>query len=171
MTAKQALGTLLLWGVTFAFIGGLLGATLGTVAPDYYRSVFRDGHSPEFDPFQVGIGLGVTQGLATGVALALGVLALLAWRDLRSGSTENIRNSAEVEQRSRPWTRLALWGVATSISVVIFSTVTFVLGGIIGQQQLYQLWTDQKLYKIATILESDEFSDVDADYSSAAQIG
>lgn len=64
MTAKKALVIVVLWGVTFASIGGVIGATLGTVAPDYYRSIFRDGHSPHFNPFQVGLGLGVTQGLA-----------------------------------------------------------------------------------------------------------
>lgn len=170
MTARKALLMVLFWGVTFASVGGVIGATLGTVAPDYYRSVFRDGHAANFNPFQVGIGLGVTQGLACGVAMALGVLALLAWRDHRSEYGGSISHSADEVRGPRRWSRTAFWGVATALSVVILSSVAFVLGGIIGQHQLYQLWTDRKLDKIAIVLESHEFPDVTANYSSAAQV-
>jgi hypothetical protein len=129
MTARKALEIVLLWGVTFAFIGGLLG----TLAPDYYRSIFHGGHSPDFNPLQVGIGLGVTQGLASGVVVALGVLTLLAWRELRTENTGNTDHSARAGRVRRSWVRLALWGVATSIAVIVFSTVAFVVGGIVGQ--------------------------------------
>lgn len=57
----------------------------------------------------------------------------------------------------------------TATAVVFVATVTFVHGGIIGQQQLYQSWTDQKLAKLATILESRAHEGVEAEYSSAAQ--
>ncbi len=55
MTAKKALIIVVLWGVTFASIGGVIGATLGKVAPSYYRSIFRDGHLPHFIPLQVNL--------------------------------------------------------------------------------------------------------------------
>ncbi len=170
MTAKTALATVLVWGIAFAFAGAVIGAAIGTVAPAYYRSVFRHGDSPNFNPLQVGIGLGATQGVASGVAFSIALLGLLAWRDIRSGRPETGEGRPHNLHRSRSWTVYALWGVATATSVIVVAAVTFVLGGIIGQQELYQSWTDRKLDKLATILASDEFTGVEADYSSAAQV-
>lgn len=170
MTAKNALGIVLLWGVTFAVVGGLIGATLGLVAPEYYRSVLRDGHSPNFNPLQVGIGLGVTQGLASGVAIALGVIALLVWRETRSTPSDSNDPTANAERPMRSWWRLAFWGAATSLAIGVSCTVTFTLGAIVGQGQLYQAWTDRKLQTVAKILETNEFPQVQSDYSSAAQV-
>lgn len=76
MTARRGLGIVLVYGATFASIGGIIGALLGTVAPGYYRSMFRGGHAPDFHPTQVGVGLGVTQGLALRVVTALGVAGI-----------------------------------------------------------------------------------------------
>lgn len=170
MTAKTALGTVLAWGITFACVGAVLGATIGTVAPGYYRAVIRQGDAPGFNPLQVGIGLGATQGLASGVAISIVVLALLAWRDMRAGRPATGRNGPISGHPARSWTVHGLWGIVTTISVILIGTVTFILGGIIGQQQLYQSWTDRKLDKLATILNSGDFEGVAADYSSAAQV-
>lgn len=49
-----------------AAAGAGIGWVLGTFAPGYYRTVFRCGDSPEFNPVQVGVGLGLTQGLGPG---------------------------------------------------------------------------------------------------------
>ncbi len=56
------------------------------------------------------------------------------------------------------------------MSVILIGAVTFIGGGIVGQQQLYQSWTERKLDKLATILKSNEFNGIEADYSSAAQV-
>lgn len=170
MTAKRALATVLLWGLAFSLTGGAVGAGIGTFAPDYYRSMFRTGHSLDFKPLEVGIGLGVTQGLASGVAISLGVVALLTWQELRSGTVGPSKHPMDVRPNARPWVRYLLGSLVTSLAVVIFSTFAFVLGGIIGQEQLYQAWTDHKLEKLAIILQADDFSSVSADYSSAAQV-
>ena len=170
MPARSALITVLVWGITFACVGGVIGATIATVAPEYYRSVFRDGDLPNFNPLQVGIGLGATQGVASGIAISIAVLALLAWRDIRAARSKADRDSQSNTHSSASWTVHSLWGVATATSVILVSAATFVLGGIIGQQQLYQSWTDRKLDKLATILESRTFEGVEADYSSAAQV-
>jgi len=170
MTARSALITVLVWSITFACVGAVIGATIGTVAPAYYRSVFRHTDSPNFNPLQVGIGLGATQGLGTGIAISIAVLALLAWRDVRAARPTAEADSPHNTRPSSSWTVHALWGVATAASVTLVAAATFVLGGIIGQEQLYQSWTDRKLDKLATILESGEFAGVEADYSSAAQV-
>ena len=170
MTPQTALRNVLLWGVIFACVGSAIGAAIGTVAPGYYQSIFRNGHSPEFNPLQVGIGLGATQGVASGVAISIVVLALLAWRDIRSAGPDTDIDEPIKNLRSRTWSVHVFWGVATAMSVMIISAATFVLGGIIGQQQLYQSWTERKLDRLATILQSNEFDGVKSEFSSAAQV-
>lgn len=170
MTPKTALVTVLLWGVIFACVGSAIGAAIGVVAPEYYRSIFRDGHSPEFDPLQVGIGLGATQGVASGAAISIVVLALLAWRDIRSARPVMDSDAPIKDLRSRTWSVHVLWSVGTVMSVLLISAATFILGAVVGQQQLYQSWTERKLDRLATILPSNEFDGVEADYSSAAQV-
>ncbi|MDX1944750.1 MAG: hypothetical protein SFU86_05025 [Pirellulaceae bacterium] len=55
-----------------AAFGALVGWCLGVFAPDYYHAVFDN---PTLNTAQVGIGLGLTQGLGTG--LVVGCVALL----------------------------------------------------------------------------------------------
>jgi ABC-type antimicrobial peptide transport system permease subunit len=56
-----------------AFLGGLLGALIGGLLPDYYHAVFRN---PGLSALEVGIGLGLTQGLGAG--LVVGAIIVLA---------------------------------------------------------------------------------------------
>ncbi|MEZ6058130.1 MAG: hypothetical protein R3C01_15635 [Planctomycetaceae bacterium] len=170
MTTKTALTTVLTWAVVFACVGSVMGAMIGVVAPDYYRSVFRGGESSDFNPLQVGVGLGVTQGAASGIAISIVVLAILAWRDIRSRSPAIESNTPTTDSLSRTWSVHVLWGVAAAMSVLIISAATFIVGGVVGQQQLFQAWTERKLEGLATILQSDDFDGVEADYSSAAQV-
>lgn len=170
MTTKNALITVLAWGVIFACVGSAMGAMIGAVAPEYYRSVFRVGHSTEFNPLQVGIGLGATQGVSSGIAIAIIVLALLAWRDVRFARPAINSDTPRKGLPSRTWSVHVRWGVATAMSVLVISAATFIVGGIVGQQQLYQAWTERKLDRLATVLQSKDFDGVEADYSSAAQV-
>ncbi|MEI8022124.1 MAG: hypothetical protein WCH39_28195 [Schlesneria sp.] len=170
MTPQTALRNVLLWGVIFACVGAAIGAAIGTVAPGYYQSIFRNGHSPEFNPLQVGIGLGATQGVASGVAISITVLTLLTWRDTRSARPDADNDAPIKNLRSRTWSVHMLWVMATAMSVLTISAATFVLGGIIGQQQLYQTWTERKLHSLTTILESIEFDGVKSEFSSAAKV-
>lgn len=170
MTTKTALATVLTWAAVFACVGSATGAMLGTVVPEYYRSLFHGGQSPNFDPVQVGVGLGATQGAASGIAVSILVVALFAWRDSRFTRAAHDRDISKTASRSRTWFVHVCWGAVTAISVLIISSTTFIAGGIVGQQQLYQVWTERKLDRIATILQSDDFDGVKADYSSAAQV-
>lgn len=63
----------------FGAVGGLVGATLGPVAPAYYRGIFQGGDQPDFDPVQVGLGLGVSRGLICGVLAGVAVVLAAAW--------------------------------------------------------------------------------------------
>lgn len=170
MTAKKAFATVLVWTFTFACLGMLLGAMLGATVPQYYRSVFPNGDLPTFNPLQVGIGLGAAQGSILGAVLAVVVLALLAWRENRALRSAPEKDDPSDARRPRSWTVHALWCVVTAVATLIVGTTAFFLGGILGQQQLYQSWTQRKLDKLATILASEEFADLEAGYSSAAQV-
>ena len=128
MTIKTALLIVLLWGILFACVGSAIGAVIGTVAPGYYQSIFRDGHSSEFNPLQVGVGLGATQGVASGVAMSIVVLALLAWRDIRSSRPAMDSDAPIEDSRSRTWSVHVVWGIVTGVSVLIIGAATFVLG-------------------------------------------
>lgn len=138
MTTKTALTTVLIWGVVFACVGSAIGAMVGAVAPEYYRSVFLGGRSPDFNPLHVGIGLGARQGAASGIAISIVVLALFAWRDLHSVRPAIESDAPTTDLRSRPWSVHVLWGAITAMSILILSAATFILGGVVGQQQLYQ---------------------------------
>lgn len=60
-----------------ASIGTGAGYVLGRFAPGYYRSMFGQGNAPGFDPVQMGIGLGLTQGIALG--FIAGIVIIIAW--------------------------------------------------------------------------------------------
>ncbi len=63
---------------------------------------------------------------------------------------------------------LVCLGICAALAVVGF--IGFVGGAIIGQLQLYQSLTDQKLMRIRPVLAEPRFAGVAADYSSAAQV-
>jgi hypothetical protein len=52
---------------------------LGANVPDYYRGVFPAGKETWFNPTQVGIGLGASQGLAGGVVVGGFLVLADAW--------------------------------------------------------------------------------------------
>ena len=170
MTLKTALGTVLIWTAVFACLGAAVGATLGTVAPGYYRAVFRGGNSPEFQPLAVGVGLGTIQGIGVGVVLSIIVIALFAWRDVRSARYAAVGDASPAAPRLRRWSVHALWAVVTALSLVMVGGVAFVLGGIIGQEQLYHSWAEQKLEKIEAVFDTGEFPNVEVIELDAAYV-
>src|SRR5262249_36996738 len=64
-------------------IGALIGLLLGVFAPGYYRAVFRYGDSAEFNAVQVGIGLGLSQGLIAGLTIGCVVVLAVTWYRIR----------------------------------------------------------------------------------------
>ncbi|HVX15814.1 MAG TPA: hypothetical protein VHC22_31820 [Pirellulales bacterium] len=70
--------------IACAAIGTSAGYLLGSFAPGYYRSVFRNGDAPGFDPVEVGIGLGLTQGLALGFIAGVIIVVVLMRQRRRS---------------------------------------------------------------------------------------
>jgi len=66
-----------------AALGGLaglgLGAMMGSIAPDYYRTVFNQGDNPAFNPVALGMGQGLGQGIGFGGILGVALVALFYW--------------------------------------------------------------------------------------------
>jgi hypothetical protein len=153
MTARKALMTVLLWGVAFAILGGAIGAAIGAVAPDYYRSLYRNGHLPEFNPLQTGIGLGTIQGSATGVVIALIVIAIFAWRDRQY-------EFPKTEQRSEAWAPIVVGCITIAITLIFVCTIAFFLGAFITEARIHNSLAEEKRQIVEKILESDEFQNL-----------
>ena len=78
MNFKKAFIFLTSLSLTFCVLGGATGYFIGTKFPNYYRSVFRNGQSPDFDPIAVGVGQGIGQGFAGGALIGLLVIFILS---------------------------------------------------------------------------------------------
>jgi hypothetical protein len=85
MSIGRAVASVAACTVVFSFFGATAGYLLGKLMPGYYRSVFYGGDSPSFDPVQVGVGQGLTQGAVGGAVIGLILVALVAWHGNRSG--------------------------------------------------------------------------------------
>jgi hypothetical protein len=83
MTIVRGFAVVIASAVVGALAGVGVGYSLGAVAPAYYRGVFPNGNSPEFDPVQVGIGLGLTQGAVAGLVVGCVVVLAVAWYNSR----------------------------------------------------------------------------------------
>jgi hypothetical protein len=76
LSVKRAFIIIGVSGIALAIGGATIGYSLGRLSPTYYRSVFEFGRSPDFDPAQAGLGLGLTQGCIAG--LIIGAVVVLA---------------------------------------------------------------------------------------------
>lgn len=83
MTIIRALATVAACVLLFAVGGASAGWGLGRLAPGYYREVFSRGDEPNFDPVEVGVGLGLTQGISGGALLGVALVAIGGWLQLR----------------------------------------------------------------------------------------
>ena len=78
MNYKKAFIFLTSLSVTFSILGGYIGYFLGKNYPGYYRSVFRNGNHPNFDPIGVGVAQGVGQGFFGGAIAAIIVIFIIS---------------------------------------------------------------------------------------------
>jgi hypothetical protein len=83
MTAAKGFLIVVLSAVAFGIGGGLIGYSLGVFAPAYYRGVYRSGQEAWFDPVQMGLGLGISQGAVCGVIIGCVVVLAVAWYSSR----------------------------------------------------------------------------------------
>ncbi|MFK7766202.1 MAG: hypothetical protein AB8B55_03085 [Mariniblastus sp.] len=102
--------SVLLWAMVTVFsstiIGGLLGSltgwAVGTFAPGYYRFVFGiDDSTPDFHPTEVGIGLGMTQGLGLGACVGVLIVGLFFWYRTRIAKLNAAEQKSKKQAPSR----------------------------------------------------------------------
>lgn len=84
MTVLRGFTITLASSVAFAFFGAVAGYMLGSVAPDYYRTVFRIPSDASIDMAQAGLGLGLTQGFGAGLIVGLVIVVTVAWYNSRA---------------------------------------------------------------------------------------
>lgn len=78
MTWGKGIVIVVVTTIVGAIGGTAIGVLLGLFVPGYYRSVFGGSNMPGFDPVAVGIGQGLTQGIAFGAVVGLGVVAAIS---------------------------------------------------------------------------------------------
>ena len=83
MTVVRGFAITIASGIAFGCFGALAGYALGSVAPDYYRIVFRIPSDIAINPAQAGLGLGVTQGCVSGLIIGLVIVVAVAWYNSR----------------------------------------------------------------------------------------
>lgn len=88
MTVPKAFRIIIASILGFGVFGGALGTALGVFAPGYYRSVFRAGQAVDFEPVQVGLGLGITQGVIGGALVGIAVVLAVVWFQSRTAGKQ-----------------------------------------------------------------------------------
>ena len=91
MTLTKGLVTVAACAVICGAVGMALGLAIGRWAPDAYRAVFEwrgPSPGPPLDPEQIGMGLGLAQGVLVGVAAGAAVVGLVTWYEIRTQRRE-----------------------------------------------------------------------------------
>jgi len=84
MTITKGLGTVAGCTVVCGALGGLMGYLIGRFAPGAYAAFFPPHHGEEISATEVGIGLGIPQGMLVGVAIGIIIVALVTWYEIRT---------------------------------------------------------------------------------------
>ncbi len=86
MTPLKGIIITLSASILFGLLGGAAGYMLGSIAPEYYRLVFRISPEITTDVPRLGFVLGVTQGLVAGTLVGLVIVASVAWYNSRAAA-------------------------------------------------------------------------------------
>lgn len=156
MTIRIAVATIVGCTLLIAAIGASVGYALGTLAPGYYRSVFRNGREPGFDPISVGVGEGLTQGTAGGVVVGLAVVALLCWREVRLGRVDDLPAPADGRPvRSGVTARRVLLTTGSALGLGFCLCSGVIVGLLRGEGGAYHRRFLEEQEAIAPVLASD----------------
>ncbi len=83
MNVTKALTTVVGTAAGFGIAGTLIGMLLGKIAPGFFRQMLPLRDPGSFNPLELGIGLGLTNGLGWGVVVGVLLVAILAWKETR----------------------------------------------------------------------------------------
>ena len=98
MNVLKALATVVGTAVGFGVCGIGIGAFLGRITPSFFRQMLPLRDPASFNPVELGIGLGLTNGLGWGLAIGVLLVAILAWRETRLARKE-ARDSANASNK------------------------------------------------------------------------
>lgn len=84
MKTREMLKLILLCAVLFTALGGVVGFSVGLLAPDFYRVIIRYSEGPHFNPVQVGTGIGIVNGAFVGVAVGVALVVIQTWHLIRT---------------------------------------------------------------------------------------
>ncbi len=82
MNILKAITTVAATTILSAIVGGLIGAGLGKIAPTYYLQTLHVRDSNSFNAIEMGLGLGVTQGLIGGIIVGMLIVGFLVWKEI-----------------------------------------------------------------------------------------
>ena len=88
MTVIRGFAITIASGLIFGLLGAGIGYLLGSIAPDFYRTVFRSPPELRIDPVQAGLGLGLTQGIGAGLLVGLVIVVVVAWYNSRTSGQQ-----------------------------------------------------------------------------------
>lgn len=88
MNVTKALATVVGTALGFGAAGTAIGAILGKVAPGFFRQMLPLRDPANFNPLEVGIGLGLTNGLGWGLVIGVLLVAIIAWKETRQARKE-----------------------------------------------------------------------------------
>ena len=89
MNVTKALATVVGTAIGFGAAGTAIGAILGKVAPSFFRQMLPLRDPANFNPLELGIGLGLTNGLGWGLVVGVLLVAIIAWKDTRLARKED----------------------------------------------------------------------------------
>ncbi len=83
MNIFKALATVVGTAIGFGAAGTGIGWFLGSYAPNFYRQILPVRDPESFDPVEIGIGLGLVNGLIWGLIIGILTVAIIAWKETR----------------------------------------------------------------------------------------
>lgn len=151
MTVRSAITTIVACTLLIAAIGATVGYALGVLAPGYYQSVFRDGRESGFDPVSAGVGQGLTQGTAGGVA----VVAVLCWREVRLRRVGELAPADALLARTGVTARRVLLLAGSGLALGFCLSSGVVLGLLGGERGAYHRRFLEEQEAIAPVLAGE----------------
>lgn len=83
MTVIRGFVIVILSGLVFGGAGACIGWLLAVLAPDFYRAIFRMPPGSAIDPVQVGVGVGLVNGVMIGLGLGTIIVIITTWWNVR----------------------------------------------------------------------------------------
>jgi hypothetical protein len=83
MNIMKALATVVGTALGFGAAGTGIGVFLGKVAPGFFRQMLPLRDPANFNPRELGIGLGLTNGLGWGLVVGVLLVAIISWKETR----------------------------------------------------------------------------------------